>query len=107
MGGGLHAVQDCIGRVPHAGHAREYWFSKVDQARNIAGAEVVLRGSRFLHVANSKKSAQAREALVARSKRGPPIIGMVAQKPAHSEPRTCWITPPPSRGCVQCLCADP
>ena len=81
-------MQDWIGGVPHARHAREYLFSEVDQAMSIAGLDVVLCTSRHFHVADkSRVRRQVKRAidLLARSRNTlGPLIVMVAQKPADS-----------------------
>jgi SAM-dependent methyltransferase len=79
-------MQDWIGGVPHARHAREYLFSEVEQAMGIAGLDVVLRTSRHFHVADkSRVRRRVKRAidLLARSRNTlGPLIVMVAQKPA-------------------------
>ena len=79
-------MQDWIGGVPHARHAREYLFSEVDQAMRIAGLDVVLRTSRHFHLADkSRVRRQAKRTLdlLARTRNTlGPLIVMVAQKPA-------------------------
>ena len=88
-------MQDWIGGVPHARHAREYLFSEVDQAMSIAGLDVVLRTSRHFHVADkSRVRRRVKRAidLLARSRNTlGPLIVMVAQKPADSGTQTASV----------------
>jgi len=81
-------MQDWIGGVPHARHAREYLFAEVDQAMGIAGLDVVLRTSRHFHLADkSRVRRQAKRTLdlLARTRNTlGPLIVMVAQKPVDA-----------------------
>jgi hypothetical protein len=57
----LHTHTGLGGSGPASTTRTGYLFSEVDQAMNTSGPEVVLHSSRFLHVADSKKCAQASE----------------------------------------------
>ena len=79
-------MQDWIGGVPHARHAREYPFSEVEQAMSIAGLDVVLRTSRHFHVADkSRVRRRVKRAidLLARSRNtlGPLIVWWPRSQP--------------------------
>ena len=50
-GGSVHtSLDDWIGGVPHARHAREYLFSEVERCMAMAGLEIELSTSRHFHV---------------------------------------------------------
>ena len=85
-GGTVHTqLDDWIGGVPHARHAREYLFSEVERCMQLAGLEVEYSTSRHFHVDDPSTSRRmVKQALdrmsVARPTLGPMIV-MVARKP--------------------------
>jgi SAM-dependent methyltransferase len=78
-------LQDWIGGVIHARHAREYLFGEVDQALGMAGLDVVVRTSRHFHVeGGSGPKRVVKRGLNELAKRRPtlgPQIVVVARKP--------------------------
>jgi SAM-dependent methyltransferase len=78
-------LQDWIGGVIHARHAREYLFGEVDQALGMAGLDVVVRTSRHFHVEGGPGPKRVvKRGLNELAKRRPtlgPQIVVVARKP--------------------------
>jgi SAM-dependent methyltransferase len=85
-GGSVHtSLDDWIGGVPHARHAREYLFSEVERCMDMAGLEIELSTSRHFHVDDPslvrRTVKQGIDRLsVVRPTLGPMIV-MVARKP--------------------------
>lgn len=52
-------LEDWIGGVPHARHAREYTFAEIRELLERAGLQVVLMTGRHLHVASGRTSRAA------------------------------------------------
>ena len=80
------SLDDWIGGVPHARHAREYLFSEVERCMTMAGLEIELSTSRHFHVEDPspvrRTVKQGIDRLsIARPTLGPMIV-MVARKPS-------------------------
>jgi SAM-dependent methyltransferase len=80
-------LQDWIGGLPHARHAREYTFAEMRQMLELAGFVVVEEHGRHLHVTSGRRSRSARvgKGLLdglsrVRPTKGPSIV-MVAERP--------------------------
>ena len=80
-------LEDWIGGVPHARHAREYTFPEAEALMAYAGLEVVSSTSRHFYVDSGRTdplSTAAKRALSALAERRPtlgPSIVMVAERP--------------------------
>jgi SAM-dependent methyltransferase len=81
-------LEDWIGGLPHARHAREYTFAEVTELLDYVGLRLVSRQSRHFHRATGRTSARGRLAKAAldrmaqlRDTLGPSIV-IVAEKPA-------------------------
>ena len=91
-GGSVHtALDDWIGGVPHARHAREYLFSEVERCMAESGLEVELSTGRHFHVDDTSAVRRlVKQGINAVATVRPtlgPMIVMVARKPLAERPQ--------------------
>nr|WP_255427691.1 class I SAM-dependent methyltransferase [Yimella sp. cx-51] len=79
------AMPDWVGGVIHARHAREWLFSEIDEAMQIAGLEIVERNSRHFHTEDSNRLRAGAKLMLDRLARVRPTLGpqilIVARRP--------------------------